>query len=83
MSHYARLEIYLDKDVLNAVYESLLPDNIGLPSFMELSMEIVGSYLDVRVSCDGGLDSLLNTLDDILSSVQVAVRSINSLRQRL
>ncbi|HDO21166.1 MAG: KEOPS complex subunit Pcc1 [archaeon GB-1845-036] len=80
MVHIAELTICLDEKLTNVIYKSLLPDNVDLPESLSIHMAIYGSCLNIKVECGRSLASLLNTLDDILSSIQIAVKSIGSSR---
>lgn len=56
--------------------ESIQPDNYPLPRGLDLSMWVEGKKLKVYVESDRTILSLLSTLDDILSMINLALRTI-------
>lgn len=61
--------------------KSIQPDNYPLPRGLELNMEIKGEKLAIYVESERTVLSLLTTLDDILSMVKLALRSIRVISQ--
>ncbi len=57
---------------------SLLPDNEPLPPGLTIEMVREGRDLVAEVSCERGVDSLLSTLDDLLTSLNLAERALCS-----
>lgn len=60
------------------VLHSVLPDNMPLPSGLRIESEIVNGKLVFRIVCDRGLDSLRATIEDLLSAVDLSLRTIKS-----
>lgn len=58
---------------------SIEPDNYPLPRGLKLSMEVKDNIVHVHVECERTVSSLLATLDDILSMMNLALRSIKSI----
>ena len=81
MVHRGLLKICLGEDLISPVYNAILPDNSDAPPFIKLSTFMVGSCFVVDVRCSGKIGSLLTTLDDLIESVQIAVKSIGSVQQ--
>lgn len=78
---YATVELtYEDEEFAQAVAKSLAPDNIGLPKGLSICTQIIGKKLKIRIVNKRGLESTRATIDDLISSVQVAERVIK-LRQ--
>jgi hypothetical protein len=63
---------------VRAVYGSLKPDNIDLPEGLDLEMRIDKKLLAVDFSSIGKSETLISTIDDLLTCCQA---SINTLRE--
>ncbi len=76
----ARLEIKFNtpKEAEIAL-RSIKPDNYPLPRGLQLSMEVRDNVVHVYVECERTVSSLLTTLDDILSMMNLALKSIRSI----
>jgi len=61
-----------------AVYGSLKPDNIDLPKGLDIEMRIDKKLLIVDFSSIGKLETLISTIDDLLTCSQA---SINTLKE--
>ncbi|MCP8317452.1 MAG: hypothetical protein H3Z51_11450 [archaeon] len=66
-----------DKEA-RAIYSSLKPDNISLPKGLEIDMSIDKKLLIVNFSSIGKLETLISTIDDLLTCCQA---SINTLKE--
>ncbi|HXX96358.1 MAG TPA: KEOPS complex subunit Pcc1 [Candidatus Bathyarchaeia archaeon] len=70
---------FSEKNEMYAVLRSLIPDNINFP--MGLSMEISPrekeKELLLRIHCNIGFETLLNTLDELLEHVSIAQKVIS------
>lgn len=76
----AKLELTFENtEEAEIALKSLQPDNYPLPHGLELSMKVKGNRLEVYIECERNLLSLLNTLDDILSMVNLAFKSIKAI----
>ncbi|MEN3048447.1 MAG: KEOPS complex subunit Pcc1 [Candidatus Caldarchaeales archaeon] len=58
------------------VMRAVAPDNEPLPKGLRIEMKLEGRRLRVLVECSRGTDSLLATVDDILSAVHLAERVV-------
>ncbi len=75
----AKLElVFEDTEDAEIALKSIQPDNHPLPPGLELSMKIDGNRLEVYIESERSLLSLLNTLDDILSMINVALKSVKA-----
>lgn len=70
-----------DKKLLETVSSSISPDNYFTPSHMHISSFIEDSLLNIIIYCNNNLGSLLNTVDDLILSIYIALESIKSLQQ--
>lgn len=76
----AKLEIELDTiEEAETTLVSIQPDNHPLPRGIKLFMEIRDRVICVRVECERTVSSLLTTLDDILSMMNLVIKSIKSI----
>jgi len=61
-----------------AVYSSLKPDNINLPKGLDLDMSLDNKLLIIDFSSISKLETLISTIDDLLTCCQA---SINTLKE--
>ena len=79
----AKLELAFENaEEAEMTLKSIQPDNYPLPHGLELSMKVKDNRLEVYIECERNLLSLLNTLDDILSMVSLAFKSIKVISYR-
>ncbi len=67
---------YPNEETARAVAEAVSPDNYQAPEGMEVRVERRGTEIDVRVRCPKGVGSLIQTLDDLLSCLAAAEKTI-------
>jgi hypothetical protein len=60
------------------VLDSVLPDNVPLPLDLRIESEIANGKLVFRIECSRGLDSLRATIEDLLSAVDLSLRTLKS-----
>jgi hypothetical protein len=76
------LRIYLnDPKLLKSILDALTPDNKILPKGMSISSTLDDGCLTLTVVCEDGIGSLLNTLDELIESVNMCILSIKGLQQ--
>ncbi len=70
---------FLKKNEMYAVLRSLIPDNINFPK--GLSIEILPRANDnnllLRIYCNVGFETLLNTMDELLEHISIAQKVIS------
>ena len=59
------------------VMESINPDNSPLPEGIEIHAEVQDARLIVRIRCNRGIDSLRSTIEDIMSAIDLSVRTLD------
>ncbi len=69
---------YADAETARAVNDAVGPDNYQAPEGMEVSVKVQGERIDIRVVCPKGVGSLISTLDDLLSCLAAAEKTIGS-----
>jgi|BEDMetMinimDraft_2_1075160.scaffolds.fasta_scaffold00013_24 hypothetical protein len=82
MEVLAKLELNLkNKELAEATFKSVSPDNISIPESLGLSMHLAGNVLTVELYTSSRPDTLISTVDDILRSCQIALESIRSVNE--
>ncbi len=66
----------------STILKALLPDNTPIPTGMELEMNIDGCKMNIFLSYTGNLNTLISTLDDILSNMKV-VSDITEITEKI
>lgn len=80
--HNCILKVYLDDEkVLKSIFEALNPDNRILPEGMIISSFIDGNCLIIVINCKERIGSLLNTIDELIASINVGIESIRVSQQ--
>ena len=77
-----RAEITLEFDSsedARRVLAAVLPDNTPLPKGLVLNWSIRESILIFTVISERGLESLTATIEDLMSAIDVSIRSVKSL----
>ena len=67
---------YEDEKKARAVQKAITPDNIGAPEGMHIMTLVDGRTLEIDVQSDRSVGSLVSTLDDLLSCVQAAEKTL-------
>ena len=70
---------YSDEETARAIIDAVGPDNYQAPEGLDLSMERRKTEIKIRVRCPKGVGSLISTLDDLLSCLAAAGKSLNGL----
>lgn len=70
------IEFESDEDAVQ-VMESINPDNSPLPEGIEIHAEVQDARLIVRIRCNRGIDSLRSTIEDIMSAIDLSVRTLD------
>ncbi|RDE13071.1 MAG: hypothetical protein C4K47_06775 [Candidatus Thorarchaeota archaeon] len=60
------------------VLASVLPDNVPLPTGLRIESETLNGKLVFRIECNRALDSLRATIEDLLSAVDLSLRTLKS-----
>jgi hypothetical protein len=74
-----RVELRLfKKSELDAVMKALIPDNINFPKALSMKIFPKGNILVLEVFSKGGINTLLNTVDEVLEHISVAKKVIEN-----
>ena len=70
---------FSEENEMYAVSSSLIPDNINFPEGLsiEISPRVNEKELLLRIQCNIGFETLLNTLDELLAHVSIAQKVIS------
>jgi tRNA threonylcarbamoyladenosine modification (KEOPS) complex Pcc1 subunit len=63
---------FASRKLLNAIMDSLRPDNVRAPHGLSVDMEDNGELLVIKISCHSGIATLINTVDEILEHISIA-----------
>lgn len=61
------------------VLQAINPDNAPLPQGLEIDCVVRESQLLISIHCKRGLNSLSSTIEDILSAIDLSIRTSKSL----
>jgi tRNA threonylcarbamoyladenosine modification (KEOPS) complex Pcc1 subunit len=73
---------FQSSDVAKHILDAITPDNTPLPSGLTIECSVKGTELLITIQCERSISSLGATLEDILSAIDLSVRtsqSINSI----
>ena len=70
---------YSDENTARAIQKAITPDNIGAPDGMHIMTLVEGATLEIEVFSDRSIGSLVSTLDDMLSCIQAAEKTLEEL----
>jgi hypothetical protein len=70
---------YKDKKTAAAIQRAITPDNVGAPEGMHIITNLNGNSLEIEVYSERSIGSLISTLDDLLSCIQAAEKTIEEL----
>jgi hypothetical protein len=65
-----------------AVARAVSPDNLVVPSGLFVKTMRRGSRVMTKIACEGKLETFMATVDDLLSAVSVAERTLSALKNR-
>jgi hypothetical protein len=68
---------FLDKFEMNAIMKALTPDNINFPKGLSMQSFSKGDTLLFKFFCNTEVETLINTVDEVLSHISVAKKVIN------
>lgn len=72
----ATIEIeFQSSEIAERVLDSISPDNSPLPAGLSIECTVKGADLLVRIYCERRIESLGATLEDIMSSIDLSMRT--------
>ena len=67
------------KTEMNAIMKALIPDNVNFPKGLSMQMFSKGNNtLFLKFFCNIGIETLLNTIDEVLDHISVAKKVITN-----
>ena len=76
----ANLELkFKDEDTAQSIMDAVSPDNVQVPEGININMELQENVLSIKISCSKGIGSMIATLDDLLSCIQAAEKTLMQL----
>jgi hypothetical protein len=74
------IEIKFSKKAeMNAIMKALIPDNINFPSGLSMQMfSKDNNILLLEFFCNVGIETLLNTVDEVLDHISIAKKVITN-----
>lgn len=67
---------YENEEIAEAIASSIKPDNIDSPEGVEVETQRVGKGVESKIKVKGEIETLLSTVDDILSCTSTAEEMI-------
>jgi len=64
------------KSEMKAIMKALIPDNVNFPKGLSMDMSSIANTLLIEFSCTTGLETLVNTIDEVLDHVLLAKKVI-------
>ena len=61
------------------VLDAIAPDNYPLPTGIMIDAKVNGPILLILIDCERGIDSLRATLEDIMSAIDLSIRTYKSI----
>ena len=62
---------------MNAIMKALTPDNINFPKGLSMQSFSKGNTLFFKFFCNTEVETLINTVDEVLSHISLAKKVIN------
>ena len=62
-------------DMAERILNAIKPDNTPLPKGMTINCSVEGTKLLIAIQCERSIDSLGATLEDILSAIDLSLRT--------
>ena len=75
----ASIEIeFQSSEIAKRVLDTISPDNSPLPTGLTIECAVIGACLSVKIHCEKRIESLGATLEDIMSSIDLSMRTSES-----
>jgi len=65
-----------------AVAQAVSPDNVTVPQGLYIKTTVHGSIVSTKITCKTRLGTFISTIDDLLSAVSVAEKSLSAVKRR-
>lgn len=64
-----------------AVAKAVAPDNVTIPKGLSIKTTVRGVKVSTRITCQTRLETFISTVDDLLSAVSVAEKSLAAVKK--
>lgn len=71
---------FLNSREAEAVSRALQPDDAETPSYLKVSSVSKGRYIESDIICQGRLETLISTIDDILNNIVMVKKTLSATR---
>jgi len=76
----AEIVIEFDKiEDANNVLNAIKPDNTPLPQGISIQTNVEKTRVSIQIKCERGIDSLRATVEDIMSAIDLSVRTLDTI----
>jgi len=73
---------YKSVEEAKAVAEAVAPDNARVPRGLSIKTTVRGVTVSTTITCQRRFETFISTIDDLLSAVTVAEKSISAVKRR-
>ena len=70
---------FQSSDVAKQILEAISPDNTPLPKGLTIDCSVKGTKLLITIQCERSISSLGATLEDIMSAIDLSLRTSKSI----
>jgi tRNA threonylcarbamoyladenosine modification (KEOPS) complex Pcc1 subunit len=67
---------FQSSDVAKRILEAIKPDNTPLPSGLAIDCSVEETRLHITIKCERSINSLGATLEDIMSAIDLSLRTL-------
>lgn len=71
---------YKNMKEAKAVARAVAPDNVEVPKGLFIKTTVRGVKVSTKITCQTRLETLISTIDDLLSAVSVAEKSLSAVK---
>jgi hypothetical protein len=72
---------YRNRREAKAVADAVAPDNVKTPKGLSVQTTVQSVKVSTKIVCQTRLETFIATIDDLLSAVSVAEKSLSSVKQ--
>ena len=75
----AKIKLKFDSPTTaNKIKDAISPDNSPVPEGLEIQVTTQVDNMEISIACSRGIDSFRNTIEDIMSSIDLSLRTISA-----
>ena len=65
-----------------AVADAVAPDNVKVPEGLSVKTSVHGVKVSTKITCETRLETFIATIDDLLSAVSVAEKTVSTVKNK-